>query len=75
VQPSANATAASPGSPTASAWTAPLALVARSLAMEWPSLGLDGREVALNYATRLSVWKANAKNAVPMLNLPAGHIL
>jgi hypothetical protein len=43
--------------------------------MEWPSLGLDGREVALKYATRLSVWKAKAKNAAPMLNPPVKRIL
>lgn len=47
MQPSANATTTPPGPPTASARTPPLALVARSVAMEWPSLGLDGREVAL----------------------------
>jgi hypothetical protein len=43
--------------------------------MEWPSLGLDGREMALRYATRLSVWEANAKNAAPMVNPPARRIL
>jgi hypothetical protein len=52
VQPSADATATSPGPPAASTWTPPLVLVAGSLAMEWPSLGLDRREMALKYAMR-----------------------
>jgi hypothetical protein len=34
-------------------WTPLLALVARSLAMEWTSLGLEGREMALKAAIRL----------------------
>ena len=75
MQPSANATSTSPSPPAASTWTSPLVLVARSVAMEWPSLGLDGREVALKYATRLCVWKANAENAAPMLNPPARRLL
>ena len=53
MQPSANATTTSPGPPAASTWTPPLALVAGSLAMERPSVGLDGREVALKYAIQL----------------------
>lgn len=53
VQPSANATATSPDPPAASTRTPPLVLVAGSLAMEWPSLGLDAREMALKQAIRL----------------------
>ena len=53
MQPSTNATATSPGPPAAPTWTPPLALVARSLAMEWSTLGLDSREMALRYAIRL----------------------
>ena len=47
---SANAPTAPRGPAAASAWTPPLALVARSLAVEWPSLGLDLRELALKQA-------------------------
>jgi hypothetical protein len=36
-----------------SAWTPSLALVARSLAVEWPPLGLDFRGLALGQANRL----------------------
>jgi hypothetical protein len=45
--PSANAATAPPGPAAASAWSPPLALVARSLAVEWPSLGLGPRKMAL----------------------------
>jgi len=45
--PSAYATATSPSPAASSGWTPPLVLVARSLAMEWPPLGLDLRELEM----------------------------
>jgi len=47
VSPSANAATTSRDPAAASVWTSPLVLVARSLAVEWPSLGLDLRELEM----------------------------
>jgi hypothetical protein len=44
---SADAAASPRSPPTAAARTPPLALVARPLALEWPSLGLDPRELEM----------------------------
>jgi hypothetical protein len=43
---------APPGSAAASAGSPQLALVGRSLAVEWPSLGVDLREMALKSPIR-----------------------
>jgi hypothetical protein len=65
VQPSANATTTSPGPAAASTWTPPVALVARSLAMEWPSLGVGFREMALVQCLSIAVTYALAA-ALPL---------
>jgi hypothetical protein len=50
----------------ASAWTPSLALIARSLAVEWPPLGLGFRGLALGQANRLS---AGDDAPVPRISL------
>jgi hypothetical protein len=47
LSPSADATATSRDPAASAAWIPPLILVARSLAMEWPPLGLDLRELEM----------------------------